>query len=347
MRGWPLEWDSTETEKEREREKPAELETHTDIERVISIWSIDTFINRFFLSIFPVILVKSSVINNSKDVLHLLSYLSIFDLNWPHYTTPQHQLFCIAPYLTLPLSPAMSSIVPIQFLLGVISARDDEEPSSPSSDRDVGASRTDDDGDNVGTPDRDRQVRTRRRNGRQKKDIAKTGILLSLSWYVISFHVSVDFNFDLNLNFLIQQLFFCRANDGIYYRFPFQTSFVPAYPSSICNFDFSSENLFDSPSTPSSFFSSSILTTPLTHPLSRSLIIVSVSVSTPYLYHCLSSLSLLLSSLMSSLLPPSFLCFSWILWRSICSWRDNFSGPRKRDPWGPDCVCSCQVILVA
>ena len=75
----------------------------------------------------------------------------------------------------------MSSIVPIQFLLGVISARDDEEPSSPSSDRDVGASRTDDDGDNVGTPDRDRQVRTRRRNGRQKKDIAKTGILLSLS----------------------------------------------------------------------------------------------------------------------------------------------------------------------
>ena len=109
----------------------------------------------------------------------------------------------------------MSSIEPIKFLLGVISARDDEEPSSPSSDRDVGASRTDDDGDNDGTPDRDRQVRTRRRNGRQKKDIAKTGILYLcpvmlcyvmlcyvMLCYVTSFHFSVNFNFDFDFNFL-------------------------------------------------------------------------------------------------------------------------------------------------
>ena len=73
----------------------------------------------------------------------------------------------------------MSSLEPIWRLLGVISARDDDDdPSSPSSDRDADASRAgNDDGDDVGTPDKDRPVRTRRRNEKQKKDTVKTGML--------------------------------------------------------------------------------------------------------------------------------------------------------------------------
>ena len=67
--------------RKKEREVGGVRDTDRQRERVISIRSIDTFIIHFLLSIFPIILEKSSFINNSKDALLFLSYLSIFDLN--------------------------------------------------------------------------------------------------------------------------------------------------------------------------------------------------------------------------------------------------------------------------